>query len=887
MNENIKMSAGLRRKGRKDISDIPQLSYGLTSEEAEASRRKYGSNRLTEQKTPGFAKQFFKNLNDPIIKILIAAMVINTVFSFSQNNHAESAGIFFTVLISALVTTFSEHSSGKAFARLYSSMSDTKCRVIRSGHEAECHISEIVRGDVVLLHPGDTVPADGYLLKGRIFCDESSLTGESRPAEKIASAVPNPSDTSSIYRSSHITSGSAVMLVTAVGDSTLYGAIAGELASDENISPLKERLTALARTISKIGYISASIAAAVHLADAFWFDAGQNPAIALARMCDLRFLFGELIQAFTLAISIVVVAVPEGLPMMITVLLSSNMKKMLHSGVLVRRLVGIETAGNMDILFTDKTGTLTTGNLTVVSAETAEGKFMSSSALPAPIRNRLISGAVLCSSSGNATERAVNRFHEIEMQPDENIQSERIEFDSTRKFSAALSGHTVSVRGGAEILLPYCTSYLTDSGRLMPMTDSLYTMLNTRVRSAASSSCRILLCAEGEAEILPKLKIKGPDKSTPLTFTALYIIRDEIRSEVIPSVEECRNAGIQVIMLTGDHADTARAIACECGILNSSEDEILLDGAEMRNMTDDELTEKLPEIRVISRVTPADKSRLVRIAKAAGHITGMTGDGVNDAPALKAADVGFAMGSGTDIAREAGDIVITDDNFVSITKAILYGRTIFSGIRKFITFQLTMNFAAVGVSVLGTMFGIDHPVTVIQMLWVNIIMDTLGSLAFAGEPALKEYMTHLPVSRDEHILTPSMICQILVTGCCAVLLSLYFLISPRIIRILGGSETVHLTQFFAMFIFMGIGIAFCTRTERINIFSNLRQNRAFLVIIPAVALIQLIIIYFGGEVFRCVPLSAYELLLCGIFAFSVVPCDTVRKGIAGIIRIRK
>jgi len=391
-------------------------------------------------------------------------------------------------------------------------------------------------------------------------------------------------------------------------------------------------------------------------------------------------------------------------------------------------------------------------------------------------------------------------------------------------------------------------------------------------------------CRTGKAEIFPKLKSHAPDKSTPLTFTALYIIKDEIRREVIPAVSECRSAGIQVVMITGDHADTARAIASECGILHSAEDEILLDGSEMRSMTDDELTKKLSKIRVISRVTPADKSRLVRIAKSSGHITGMTGDGVNDAPALKAADVGFAMGSGTDIAREAGDIVITDDNFVSITKAVLYGRTIFAGIRKFITFQLTMNLAAVGVSVLGTMFGIEHPVTVIQMLWVNIIMDTLGSLAFAGEPALKEYMNRLPVKRDEHILTPSMVCQILVTGCCAILLSLYFLISPRIVRILGGSEIVHLTQFFAMFIFMGIGIAFCTRTERVNIFANLSRNRAFLVIMPAVAVIQLLIVYFGGEVFRCVPLSRYELLLCGVFAFSVIPCDTIRKGIVGIAR---
>lgn len=345
-----------------------------------------------------------------------------------------------------------------------------------------------------------------------------------------------------------------------------------------------------------------------------------------------------------------------------------------------------------------------------------------------------------------------------------------------------------------------------------------------------------------------------------------------------------KNAGIQVVMITGDNAETAAGIATECGILTKNSDEILLDGSEMRNLSDDELTKMLPNIRVISRVTPTDKSRLVKIAKSAGHITGMTGDGVNDAPALKSADVGFAMGSGTDIAREAGDIVITDDNFVSITKAVLYGRTIFSSIRKFITFQLTMNMAAVGVSVLGTIFGIEHPVTVIQMLWVNIIMDTLGSLAFAGEPALSEYMKIPPVSRNEHILTSSMVWQIVLTGSYAVLLSMYFLLSPKLRYLFGGSEILHLTQFFALFIFMGIGIAMCTRTPRINILANITKNRAFLIIMPAVAIMQLIIIYFGGEIFRCIPLTAHELLLCVFFAITVIPADTIRKAIRGIIR---
>ena len=414
----------------------------------------------------------------------------------------------------------------------------------------------------------------------------------------------------------------------------------------------------------------------------------------------------------------------------------------------------------------------------------------------------------------------------------------------------------------------------------------------------AAKSCRILLCAEGNPALFPALTHDLP--SSGLIFTGLFVIRDEIRPEATSAVKECHEAGIQVVMLTGDNGETAAGIAVECGILperyavctpsDSTETLIqrklplVMDGTVLRSASDEDVTALLPLIRVISRVTPADKSRLVRLAKSASHITGMTGDGINDAPALKAADVGFAMGSGTDVAREAGDIVITDDNFASITQAVLFGRTIFSSIRKFITFQLTMNLAAVGVSVLGTMFGIEHPVTVIQMLWVNIIMDTLGSLAFAGEPALPDCMKQPPVKRDEHILTGSMACQILLTGGYAVVMAMYFLLSQRIRHWFGGGEVYHLTLFFALFIFMGIGIALCTRTPRLNPFSNIGKNATFLIIMPMVALIQLVIIYFGGDVFRCVPLEVKDLGICALFALTVIPADTIRKAVISLGR---
>ena len=906
MNETLPYRNGRQKSGNRQPEGvrIPSLSCGLTAEEADRSRRLYGSNAVTPHRQAGFFRRFLGNLNDPIIKILIAALVVNIAFSFNQSGWIESAGIAVTVLISALVTTVSEHSSGASFARLYASLGDSICHVLRDGADADCPVSALVRYDLVCLHPGDTVPADGIILRGQVSCDESALTGESRAVTK----TPDPAATltgdaadlkagapNAVFKGSHVLSGDATMLVLAVGDATMYGSIATELSADDGASPLKQRLEKLARAISKIGYCSAAVVAAVHLADAFWFEAGCSPALALARLSDLRFVFSEVIQALTLAISVIVVAVPEGLPLMTAVVMSSNMKRMLKAGVLVRRLVGIETSGSIDLLFTDKTGTLTTGKLSVTGIRTADGSFSSKKGCPTAVLRHLKTSGIACSGGHNQTERALNGF--IGLTSVSGAADDGIPFDSSRKFAAGVIGDRLYIRGAPEMLLPACRSYLSHDGAVLPMTDSVRHALLDALDGYTADSCRVILHAEGDGSLITPLKNRMPDADTPLVFCAFSVIRDEVRPEVIPSVKACRDAGIQVVMITGDNAETAAGVAEVCGILDPGSrmlgrdpddgiSALLVDGRMLSSMTDEQVTAILPRLRVVSRVTPADKSRLVRLAAAAGHITGMTGDGVNDAPALKAADVGFAMGSGTDIAREAGDIVITDDNFVSITKAVLFGRTIFSSIRKFITFQLTMNLAAVGVCVIGTMFGIENPVTVIQMLWVNIIMDTLGSLAFAGEPALDEYMRQPPVSRGESILNRPMVAEIALTGVYAVLLSLWFLLSPSIRHLTGGGIS-HLTAFFALFIFMGIGIALCTRTPRINLFAGIGKNRAFLLIMPAVAFIQLLMVYFGGEVFRCVPLPSNVLGFTALLAFSVLPADAIRKALVGLRANRK
>ncbi|MGN1345796.1 MAG: cation-transporting P-type ATPase, partial [Eubacteriales bacterium] len=458
---NYKFGRNLRMEKQDGAPKIPSVSCGLTAEDVKRSREQYGENTLTVKKQAGFFRQFLRNLNDPIIKILICALVINTLFMFSDRNWAESAGIAITVFISAFVTTLSEHSSGSAFEKLYSTLGDTSCHILRDGVLGECRMSEIVKYDVVYLYPGDMIPADGILLRGSMACDESPLTGESREVRKAADDVVlsllrrneeiadrmKAGTSCAVFRGSHVVSGEGIMLVTAIGDHTMYGSIATELSEEGGVSPLKTRLSHLARTISKIGYVSAGIVAAVHLADAFWFDAGRNPAIALARLHDPRFVAAELVQALTMAISVVVVAVPEGLPMMITVVLSSNMKRMLKSGVLVRRLIGIETAGNVDILFTDKTGTLTTGKLTVSGLITGDGEYRSYASAPPAVAERLRTAAIACASVFNATERAIHRFIGLNSHRASLPDIGRIPFDSAKKYAAAQYNGKVYVRG--------------------------------------------------------------------------------------------------------------------------------------------------------------------------------------------------------------------------------------------------------------------------------------------------------------------------------------------------------------------------------------------------------------------------------------------------------
>ena len=860
---------------------------GLSHSEVEASRNKHGANFFTRQKRKSFFRKYLESFGDPIIKILLAALAVNVLIMFRTQNWFETAGIAIAVFLATFVSTLSEYGSESAFLRLQKEAENQTCRVRRGGKLLAVPIGDIVVGDIVLLEAGEKIPADGILLSGNLRVDQSAINGESAEAKKYPSTESerwDPNSANQLFRGTTVTSGEGIMLVRRVGDGTLYGSLARELQSDAIDSPMKVRLSELAGQISKLGYTAAVLIAFADLFNAIVMDNRYIGSAIVAELRNLPLMAQNLMHAALLAISVIVVAVPEGLPMMITVVLSSNMKRMQKAGVMVRKLVGIETAGSINILFTDKTGTLTTGNLSVESVVAGDGSiFYDFQSLHRnPKLERLIGISCICNGSaalsggkaigGNSTERALLHFCAPFISETSHVKKlKHVPFNSGKKYSWTRiddGGELVLVKGAPEKLLPNCGGYYDRNGVCRSgIPDFIWKRLSDMTKNAV----RVLLLATSDRDY--------DREDARLTLVALIGIRDRLRPEVRDAVETVKRAGIQTVMITGDNKETAVSIARDAGLYTGSTRELVLTGGELAEMSDEKLKAVLPSLRVVARALPTDKSRLVRLSQELGLVVGMTGDGVNDATALKRADVGFAMGSGTEVAKDAGDIVILDDNFASITRAILYGRTIFHSIRKFIVFQLTMNFCAVGVSLLGPFIGVDTPVTVMQMLWINIIMDTLAGLAFAGEAPQLSYMEEKPKSRREPIVTKNMVRQILITGGYTILLCTAFL------RLSVFREAFHfeedfvgfMTAFFTLFVFSGIFNAFNSRTHRINLMANLRRNQGFLLVMLFVSVVQLLLIFFGGTMFRTHALSYAALGDILMLAFTVIPFDLIRK----------
>lgn len=846
---------------------------GLCEREVIESRRLHGDNSLKKEKTKGFFGKYIENLCDPIIRILIIALIIQVVFTFGNCNFFEVGGIIAAILISTTVSTLSESRSEAAFKKLSEGELSDKAAVIREGRLTEIPTNDIVVGDLICLCAGEKIPADGLLLDGALSVDQSALNGESAECNKAVKEAKSfeLSEVGRVFRGSVILSGSGIMKCERVGGETYYGNVAKEIQTETRESPLKLRLGKLAKDISKIGYFVAMLVGFAFLFNAFVVTNDFDKAKILAAFKDTPLVASTLMRALTLMITVVVVAAPEGLPMMITVVLSANMKKMLSDKILVKKPVGIETAGSLNILFTDKTGTVTVGKPECSLIITATESYKTESALmKKPTLYDLFSlnakynsdvidsdGALL---GGNATDRAVFSFFKKRNTDKKVIK--KVPFSSETKISSVtFSDGTRITKGAPEYIFPRITSALSEDGECI---DFDYSKINGEYVSAMNRGERVIAVSVSREGALEEI------------FLGLIVMKDKIRKGAREAVRELSMAGIQVVMITGDAKQTASAIAKEAGIYNPDTTQLVLDAREMHKMTDEDVKSILPRLRVVSRALPSDKTRLVRLSQELDLVVGMTGDGINDAPSLKLSDVGFSMGSGTDIAKSASDIVILDNSLSAIDKTVLYGRTIFKSIKKFITFQLIMNLAASGISLFGQFIGIDTPITIIQMLWINIIMDTLGGLAFAGEPPLKYYMKEKPKRRDEPILTREMLGRIFLLGA-FTLSSLAVFLSTGLFSGLYTDADSFYTAFYALFIFFGIFNCFTARCERLNILSNIDKNKPFVLIMLLISFIQIFMIYYGGAVFRCVPLTSKELSFVILFAASVIPFDLIRR----------
>lgn len=854
---------------------------GLTAEQVEESRNKHGSNSLTQIPAEPLWKKILEGFKDPMIMILLVALVVQVVLFFlGQAEWFEPAGILIAIMIANGVASVSESKQeGKASALKAEEEAKEKAKVIRDGKLEEIHVSEIVVGDIVYLQAGDKIPADGIVIEGELKVDQAALNGETEEADKIPCVDGASYDVKDLlnryyaYRGTVVCGGEGYMEIKVVGDNTLFGELALEVQEETRETPLQVKLGKLAKQISTFGYIGA-IAIVVGVM-AKTLITGSTPS-------GIYEWIRLIMDAITVAVTIIVCAVPEGLPMLTSILLSFQSMRMAKDNVLVHKINGLETAGSLSILFSDKTGTITEGRLSVVEMATGNVTvFNALSKMPSNLALDVITGIGVNNSAvasdgaiigGNSTDRALMSFlmssNAVNSMTKEDVRAFNA-FDSNRKMSSVTitrDGNSVTyVKGAPEKIIERCTHYIDENGEIKELVEKNY--LTSYIDAQAGRSMRLLAVA----------KVDGTSEDAELTLVCVISIRDNVRKEAIDAIKEVQNAGIQVVMVTGDRKETAVAIAKEAGLLQSNDD-VALTSAEMAEKSDEELKKILPHLRVVSRALPTDKSRLVRIAQELDLVVGMTGDGVNDSPALKKADVGFAMGSGTEVAKEAGDITILDDNFASIEKAILYGRTMFKSIRKFLIFQLTVNVAAVLTCFIGPLLGENVVMTVIQLLLINLAMDTLAAIAFGSEPALKEFLREKPIPRNASIISKEMFTQIIISALYITFICLSILFLPPIRNLFGNVDTTYLkSALFATFMMAITFNGFNARTSHMNPFEGLGRNKSFLIVMFAIFAMQFIFVTFGGNVLSVESLSPMSWLICVVLAFLVVPIDMIRK----------
>lgn len=867
--------------------DKQKLMKGLSDSEVSVSKSKYGTNELAKKETESLWSMFIGAFDDIWIKVLCAALILKVVIAVlgafvpalaGENDVVEIISIILAIGLATGFSTLSEYRNTSRSEALQEEYSKTFAKVIRNGKLINILTSELVKGDVILVQAGDKVPVDGLVFEGNIKVSQAALNGESRDESKTATDTMDEaestdySSSSKIFMGSVVTSGEAYMVATVIGDESELGKINKALTNDEeeerkDTSSLK--LEVVAAGIGKLGVSAAALAGVLHV------------VLSLIRADEAITVVAVLLvaaEAVMLMASIVIMAVPEGLPMMNSLVQSMNTESMYKKNILVSHKAAFSDSAYMNVLFSDKTGTITQGNLSLVEFITGAGEVVSNiqsrEFIEAITLNNLAKISEGKAIGSNNMDRALLSYALLNGYDDSKNDPDKVAdvsgFDSEKKCATAtLKDGTVYWKGATENIIDKVTHYVLPDGEEKEFTAADKKKLEDTMLAQAKRTMKLLSVA----------KITGGKT----VLLAVLCLRDNVRTDAVETVQILNSAGIQVVMVTGDAEETATAIAKEAGILKNEATDVVLTHEELANMSDEELKKKLPDLRVVSRAKPLDKKRLVSISQQLDNVCGMTGDGVNDAPALKQADIGFAMGDGTAVAQEAGDVVILNNSLTSIKDCVLNSRTMAKSVGKFLIFQLTVNISTLLMNILAPILGWTEPFSIVQILWINLIMDTLAAMAFGGEPILKRYMDDKPAKRTDNILTTYIKSAI---GTSSIFITLgSILILENIAGITSfvtpadcaDPELYKKTFMFAFFIYSIIFNSLNTRSERFNLFEHIGENKRFVLVMGAIFVLQTVIIEIGGEVFSTTMLNAKALLVSMALALLIIPVDLVRK----------
>lgn len=844
---------------------------GLTDEQVKQSREQHGKNVLTPPQRTSLWKLYLDKYRDPIIQILLVAAFVSLILAFIEKNFMETIGIFVAVFLATTVGFYFERDAAKKFNLLTALSEEQPVKVRRNGKVMEIPRHDVVVGDVVLVEVGDEVPADGELIVcNDLQINESALTGEPVTEKSLEGGGDGAYPRNIILRSTMVMNGRGEFVVTAVGDATEIGKVAKKSTEQTSVeTPLHMQLDKLAKMISKVGSVVSVAAFFIFLIH----DILTNPAWGGK---DYFYMAEIVLKYFMMAVTLIVMAVPEGLPMAITLSLALNMRRMLKSNNLVRKLHACETMGAVTVICTDKTGTLTQNKMQVSALELKQGdEALLDTAIALNSTAELNDGKPI----GNPTESALLLWLDAQGKDYEELRKQvnvlkQLPFSTERKMMATLAevdGETyLFVKGAPEIVMKKC---IIEDRMLRQSAEELDEWQHKAMRTLAFSYKKIetsimRTSRTSTAEVVALLD------ANDLQLQAIAAIADPIRPDVPAAVQECRHAGIEVKVVTGDTAATALEIGKQIGVFEdepenigadgslTSLDQQMITGEQWEALSDEEAYERAKDIRVMSRARPTDKQRLVAMLQKRGEVVAVTGDGTNDAPALHYAHVGLSLGSGTSVAKEASDMTLLDDSFKSIANAVMWGRSLYRNLQRFLFFQLVVNVAALLLVLGGSVIGTEMPLTVTQILWVNLIMDTFAALALASLPPSHEVMKDKPRKASDFIINKSICFGILFCGIVFFLVMFALLVYCER-RGKGGVDVHELTMFFTTFVMIQFWNLFNAKAlmSHHTAFRHFLKDKGMILVLVLVLVGQWIIVTFGGEMFRTTPLSLHEWLL--------------------------